>query len=84
MTRVVLVSCSNKKLSNRVPAKNLYVGALFRYALQYAQGLSPDKIYILSARYGLVQLYDDIELYNVTLKDMSIRERKEWAERVLQ
>lgn len=84
MATIVLISCVSKKLPHRARAKDLYVSPLFRAALQYAQRFSPDKIFILSAKYGLVQLNDEIDPYNVTLKDMSIRERKAWASRVLQ
>lgn len=60
------------------------MSALFRAALQYAQQFSPDRIFILSAKYGLVQLDDEIDPYDVTLKDMSVQERKRWASKVLQ
>jgi len=84
MAVVVLVSCVSRKLPHRARARDLYTSALFQYALQYAQRLSPDRICVLSAKYGLVQLDQEIEPYNVTLKDMSVRERKEWARRVCQ
>uniref|UniRef100_A0A831ZY59 DUF6884 domain-containing protein n=1 Tax=Desulfacinum infernum TaxID=35837 RepID=A0A831ZY59_9BACT len=84
MATIVLISCVSKKMSHRARAKDLYVSPLFRAALQYAQRLSPDKIFILSAKYGLVQLNDEIDPYDVTLKDMPVGERKNWASKVLQ
>lgn len=84
MATIVLISCVNKKLDHRARAGDLYTSALFRYALQYAQRWSPDKIFILSARCGLVRLDEEIEPYNVTLNNMSVRGRKEWAKKVLQ
>jgi len=84
MATIVLISCASKKLPHRARAKDLYVSPLFRAALQYAQRFSPDKIFILSAKYGLVQLNDEIDPYNVTLKDMPVRDRKDWASKVLQ
>jgi len=84
MATIVLISCVSKKLPHRARAKDLYVSPLFRAALQFAQRSSPEKIFILSAKYGLVQLNDEIDPYNVTLRDMPVRERKDWASRVLQ
>ena len=83
MAKIVLISCVSKKLPHRARAKDLYVSPLFRAALQYAQSFSPDRIFILSAKYGLVGLDDEIDPYNVTLKDMPVRERKDWASKVL-
>ncbi|MGC9575613.1 MAG: DUF6884 domain-containing protein [Desulfobacterota bacterium U4-17] len=84
MATIVLISCVSKKLPYRARAKDLYVSSLFRATLQYALTFSPDRIFILSAKYGLLQLNDEIDPYNVTLKNMSVRERKNWASRILQ
>ena len=61
----------------------MYISQLFRLSLQYAQRLSPSQIFILSAKYGLVPLDDEIEPYDVTLNRMSIKDRKAWATKVL-
>ncbi len=85
MAKIVLISCVSKKLSHRACAKDLYISPLFRFSLRYAQEkLSPNKIFILSAKYGLIQLNDEIDPYNVTLKKMSVRKIKDWASKVLQ
>lgn len=83
MATIALIACASKKRTYRAPARDLYASPLFQYALAYAQTLQPDQIYILSARYGLVQLDEEIEPYNLTLKRMTVQERKTWAEGVI-
>jgi hypothetical protein len=76
---IVLVSCVSKKLSYRARAEDLYVSPLFRLSMQYARSLSPERTYILSAKYGLLHLNDEIEPYDLTLNDLSSQERRAWA-----
>ena len=83
MSRIVLISCVSKKLDRRAKAGGLYISPLFKYNLKYARSLSPDKIFILSAKYGLIELEEEIEPYDQTLNKMSKKERKEWAGKVL-
>jgi len=83
MKKIVLISCVSKKLSYKSDAKNLYISPLFRYNLKYALSLKPDKIFILSAKYGLIKLDDKITPYNKTLNKMKKAERQEWAKKVL-
>ena len=61
----------------------MYVGELFKKSLAYAKKQSPDAIYILSAKYGLLELNQEIEPYEMTLNTMSKSERMKWAEKVL-
>jgi hypothetical protein len=82
MARVVFISCVSKKLSHRAKARDLYVSPLFRMNLAYAESLKPDAIFVLSAKYGLLDLEQEIEPYDQTLNKMSERERRVWAERV--
>lgn len=84
MTTVVLISCASKKLAVRARAEDLYISPLFRLALRYARCLSPETIYILSAKYGLVSLVDELEPYDLTLNSLSSRQRRDWAARVLE
>jgi cytoplasmic iron level regulating protein YaaA (DUF328/UPF0246 family) len=81
--RVVLISCVAKKKDSRSPAKDMYVSPLFKGAYQYARKLGADRIFILSAKYGLLEENDMIEPYNETLNDKPVSEVKEWAARVL-
>ena len=81
--RIVLISCSSQKLGKRVKARELYVSTLFKLNLKYANKLTPDHIFILSAKYGLVCLEQEIEPYNQTLNIMSSSEVKKWANQIL-
>jgi len=77
--KIVLISCVKKKLPKKAKAEYLYTSPLFKGNLQFAKTLNPDEILILSAKYGLVELHDEIEPYDVTLKNMKVQERKSWA-----
>jgi hypothetical protein len=83
LRKIVLISCSSKKLPQRTLARDLYIGPLFKKHLQYALKLAPDKIFILSAKYGLVELDEEIDTYDLTLNTMSTREMRHWAVGVL-
>jgi len=84
MKKIALISCVSKKLPNKTKAEFLYISPLFKYNLQYAKSLNPNKIFILSAKYGLVGLDDEIESYDQTLNKMRSDEQKEWAKKVLE
>jgi len=83
MDIIVLISCVSKKLPYKAKAMDLYISPLFRMNLKYAQQFSPQKVFILSAKYGLVQLDEEIEPYDVTLNKMSVCERRNWAAKVV-
>ena len=80
--RVVLISCVSKKAEKKCSARDLYVSSLFRYCLAYARLLNADKIFVLSAKYGLVGLNEVIEPYNESLNLMNDAKKKEWADGV--
>lgn len=81
--KVVLISCVSAKLSRRSKVRDLYISNLFKLNLKYAEKLRPDKIYILSAKHGLLSLNDEISPYNQTLNEMTALEVKSWASEVL-
>lgn len=83
MKKIVLISCVSKKLEKKSKAKDLYISPLFKYNLRYANSLNPDKIFILSAEYGLLDLEQEVEPYDKTFNSMKQNEIKAWAERVL-
>ena len=83
MNKIVLISCVSKKLPYRAKARDLYTSPLFRMNLKYAEQFLPQKIFILSAKHGLVHLDEEIDPYDVTLNEMSASERKGWAARVV-
>ncbi len=80
MARIAFVACSKTKSTMRRPAAVLYTSALFRKSLLAAIDRS-EKVYILSAKHGLLACNDVIEPYDVTLKTMKYAERIEWGKR---
>lgn len=82
MNKIILISCVSKKLSHNAGAKDLYISPLFKMNLAFARSLHPNKIFILSAKYGLVDLEQELEPYEQTLNTMSSHEIKNWAEKV--
>jgi hypothetical protein len=84
MKHVVLISCVKRKGIKRVKSKDLYESELFRKSVTFARSLLPDAIYILSAKYGLLDLEQEIHPYDETLNKMSVQDVKRWAERVIQ
>ena len=83
MKKIVLISCASQKLTYKAKVKDLYISSLFKKSLEYAKLLKPDRIFVLSAKYGLLDLEKEIEPYNVTLNDMSRKKRKNWTEMVV-
>jgi cytoplasmic iron level regulating protein YaaA (DUF328/UPF0246 family) len=93
MKKIILISCAAKKLKTKAKAQDLYISTLFKESLKYAYSFNPDKIYILSALYGLVELDTEIEPYNVTLSSKSNKNPElislnktqisEWGEKVI-
>jgi hypothetical protein len=79
MKKIVLIACASKKAPGKAKAEALYISPLFVSNLRYAKRLKPDSIFILSAKYGLVELEREIEPYDVTLNDMSSVQIKAWA-----
>lgn len=83
MKRIVLISCASKKAHHAAKAKELYISPLFAGNLRYARSLKPDHIFILSAKYGLLELDREIEPYDMTLNDMGSAQIKAWAGKIL-
>jgi hypothetical protein len=79
----VFISCVKSKRKTKAKARDIYISPLFRYSLKYALSLtSENKIYILSAKYGLLKLDEVIDPYELTLNTMSESEKKKWAYKV--
>ena len=82
MKSLGLISCTKSKQNYPCKASDMYSASdLFRKAYSYATK-NYDFVAILSAKYGLLLPDDKIEPYDLTLNDISSRERKEWAETV--
>lgn len=79
---VCLVPCASRKRSARAPARDLYESALFRKMRAVVEELG-SPWFILSARHGLVQPDQQLDPYDLALKDMRASERRSWAKRVI-
>jgi len=65
-------SCTKgkKEVLGKVRAEELYTSDLFKKSLTYAKQLTtPENIYILSDKYYLLPLDEEIEFYDVLLED---------------
>jgi hypothetical protein len=82
MKTIVLISCVSRKLDRKAKAEELYISPLFCLSLNYARELSPDGIFILSAKHGLLPLHAEIEPYDETLHKMPAEKVREWGDRV--
>ena len=68
----ILIGCGARKLDHAAPARDLYIGPLFRAARIYAEA-SGLPWAILSARYGLVMPEQVIEPYDYRLVHRAYR-----------
>ncbi len=81
---IVLISCAKKQLPTKESARDLFISTVFRYSLEYGfKCFDPDAVLILSAKYGLLELDDIVEPYDVAMSKMPVAERKKWSENVL-
>ena len=65
---IVVIPCGARKLTQPAQAQSMYTGSYHRMCKRYARSLTtPDNIYILSAKYGLLKMTDMIEPYSLTL-----------------
>lgn len=83
MKSIALISCVSKKKSWATKAEDLYDSPLFVGSLRCVKLRQPERIFILSALYGLLELHSVVEPYNLTLKDFKVAELKQWSEGVL-
>ena len=65
---LVVIPCGGRKLDHAAPARDLYVGSYFRSALAAALAITtPDRVRILSARYGFLGLDELVEPYELRI-----------------
>lgn len=84
-SRVVLVGCGAAKLSRPAPARELYTSNLFRLGLRYAETIAaPERIFVLSAMHGVVDIDKVLAPYNRKLSDLGgKRDRENWGGRTI-
>lgn len=85
---IALIACSKSKnpeaRQHPVAACDLYTGAMFRKSLRYAKDvLRADRIFILSAKYGLVEPEERLPYYDQTLCTAKVAEKRRWADMVI-
>ena len=80
----VFLSCVKTKRNVTCKAEDMYISDLFKKSLAYAKSLKAEKIYILSAKYGLLELNEIIKPYNETLVGANEEKCKKWAGMVYQ
>ncbi len=80
--KVCLIGCSKKKLAGNHLARNLYQGSLFQKSLVIAERSDFNAIYILSAKYGLLELDRYVDAYEDDLTVKNKAARLSWSESV--
>lgn len=77
---IVLVACCKTKLDHRTAAQDIYQGALFKLARQYAEGIGAPW-YILSAKHHILRPGELIDPYEETLIGRKKKDRQIWSDR---
>jgi hypothetical protein len=77
-SRVVLVSCTLRKLGRPAPARDLYRGTVFDKAREYAEDAGL-RWFVVSAKYGLLDPDDVVGPYDLRLEDREARYREVWG-----
>ena len=88
MKEIVLIPCSKckQKIDRKVKVKaeDLYISSLFKKGKRYAKLRNPDAIYILSDKYHLLKLEDEIKFYDISIKKMSSKKKTIWGKKVIE
>ncbi len=81
--RIALISCSKLKKPYKCRACELYsASTLFSLSYEYAK-VNADRVYIISAKHGLVGENEIIAPYDETLNEKTSVERQAWSQMVL-
>lgn len=81
--KIALISCSKTKANYACAAKELYSKSeLFKQSYQFARR-EADRIYVLSAKHGLLHEDTVIEPYDEALKNMDRKQQLTWANGVI-
>lgn len=79
---VAFIQCVQQKRPGSHQAWELYTSAYFRRSFQLASLLVGDRsrIFVLSAKYGILALDDVVESYNISLHDLSSEQQGRWRD----
>lgn len=81
--KIAILPCSQRKAKVSCSAGNMYKSNLFVLRRRYAKEvLGCDEIYVLSAKYGLIDLDKIIEPYDTKLDTLSEEEYIDWQYQV--
>lgn len=87
MAKIILISCVSKKDKKNpdipLEAKCLYISNYFKNQWEYANLKQPDKIFILSGKYHLLEPNEKIKYYECPLRGMKKPQRQAWADEVI-
>ncbi len=75
---IAFISCVKEKRIGKYKAKDLYTSDFFRKSFGYCSS-KYDKVFILSAKYGVLDLEEEIKNYEMTLNDFSKVQKVEWS-----
>lgn len=78
---LAIVPCTAKKNPHGRTARSLYAGNMFNIMMKHAQQRA-DKIVIMSAKYGLIDLDAEVSWYNTYLPDLKKEERAALANNI--
>lgn len=78
MGQIAIMSCGSKKGKDPGPAIDLYKGVLFMKHRQWAEAFC-DEIWIISAKYGLIEPSKIIDPYEISLRDFKKKDRDLWG-----
>ena len=82
-TNIVFIGCGVKKNNRKCKAEVMYKGYYYRACLFLARYLADRKhIFILSAKYGMLGLDEEIEPYDMYLRKQKKQEQIKWKKRV--
>ena len=66
--KIVIIPCGGAKLTTPAPARELYIGSMFRDQLATALTMTDEEnIFILSAKHGLIALDTIVEPYDLKM-----------------
>lgn len=84
MVKIALIGCTARKQDYTCSAIEMYTkSSYFNLKLDYCKKINVDKIFILSAKYGLLDSDTVIEPYNIHLKSTSKQYKLNWSKNVL-
>ena len=82
--KIALIACVKEKKPEPCMAREMYISPSFKFWINYAESWGANQIYILSGKYGLLELEDKIAPYDVNLNMANSAERKSWSLEVVQ